>query len=133
MLQESAAKTADRAIRLLVLDDDVVTAAQFAHAAQSCGARVVGPFCREDEAIGALFRARPDAVLLDIRLGEEATSEGIAARAKAAGIPILFVSGYTDAMLPMMDSFPSALFTAKPLTREMLACAIDRIAEAARR
>ena len=48
-----------------------------------------------DEARALVRDARPDVVLLDVHLGEEASDE-LLAELRAAGIPVVIVSGSAD-------------------------------------
>jgi DNA-binding NarL/FixJ family response regulator len=94
---------------------------------QTLGHEVVGPAATAEKAIELAGRARPNLVLMYIRLANN--SDGVAAAIEIRerfDIPSLFVSAHSD---PMMRSRAAAArplgFIEKPFSPESLARAIE--------
>jgi CheY-like chemotaxis protein len=88
-----------RGRRVLVVEDDYFLASDAARALEGAGAAVLGPCPSEQAALGELARARPDAVLLDINLGDGASFR-LAEALRDELIPFAFVTGYDRATIP---------------------------------
>lgn len=89
---------------VLVAEDDYYLANDTARALQSAGAKIVGPFPTEAEAVRALAKTAVTAAVLDINLGA-GPSFGLARALVEKRIPLLFVTGYD------WDSIPPELAT----------------------
>jgi PAS domain S-box-containing protein len=85
--------------RVLVVEDDFYLATDTARALQGAGATVLGPSANEDDARAELAEQRPDAVVLDINLGQGPTFK-LAEALKDQGIPFIFVTGYDHDVIP---------------------------------
>lgn len=99
--------------RILVVEDDYVQATILADAIQRRGGHVSGPVPNVATALKIIEEeGLPDAAVLDISLGDEA-SFPIAAVLHDKGVPILFVSGYDDWFLP--DDLDNIAVYEKPM------------------
>ncbi|MGX1167026.1 PAS domain S-box-containing protein [Bradyrhizobium sp. USDA 372] len=84
---------------VLVVEDDYYQATDTARALAGAGANVIGPCPTEDAARIELGKQRPDAVVLDINLGERPTFE-LSATLLEQSIPFVFVTGYDQDVIP---------------------------------
>jgi PAS domain S-box-containing protein len=110
--------------RILVVEDDSMAAIDIARMLTDEGFEVIGPASSVAEALQLLHEnSECNAALLDINLGAE-TSEPIALKLLAAGIPFVAMSAYTRDQLP--TEFTIRPFVAKPLVRKQLLDAINR-------
>lgn len=112
---------------VLVVDDEILIALDLEATLRSSGADIVGPCTNAAAALDAIKITPPDAAVLDIRLGRE-TSEAIADRLAAEGIPFVFYSGQT---LPttMRAKFAGAQILTKPVQGRELIDAVARLVE----
>jgi CheY-like chemotaxis protein len=97
--QEAAATSRLAAKRVLVVEDEYLTAMDMSAYLESEGAHVVGPASSVNAALEALQRAELDGAILDVNLrGEMAypVADALAAR----GIPFVFTTGYDARMVP---------------------------------
>ena len=85
--------------KILVVEDEATIALNLAKALQRAGAIVVGPVASVAAAHGAMADHRLDGALLDIRLRSE-TSFPLADVLAALGVPFVFVSGLSSALMP---------------------------------
>lgn len=113
--------------RILIVDDEMWAALDMEWVVRSLDHDVVGPAATAEKAIELAETARPDLVLMDIRLAKE--SDGVAAAVEIRqrfDIPSLFVSAHGD---PFMRSRAAAArplgFIEKPFSPETLARAIE--------
>lgn len=103
--------------RVLILEDEVIVAMDLAQTVEEDGHRVIGPFHSLDTALPALDAEMPDCAILDVNLGDGATSDSIAERL-AGRAPILFLTGYDIAGAATLEKFPDATRMPKPLMLE---------------
>lgn len=86
-------------LRILVVEDEYYIATDIAGALQRAGAIILGP-CRSDaDARLQIGKNQPDAVVLDINLGQGASFK-LAEYLNDTGIPFVFVTGYDNATIP---------------------------------
>lgn len=113
--------TVERAA-VLVVEDEIIVGMDLAVSLEDAGFGVVGPFASCDAAMQALAnRSAPvQAGVLDINLGDTATSAPIAERLTELGVPFVFLSGYTAGRNQIFDQFPAAPRISKPCLPETL-------------
>ncbi len=85
--------------RILVVEDDYYLATDTSRALRGAGAEVVGPCATEDDAWAELNDRRPDAVVVDINLGQ-GPSFKLAETLTDRGIPFVFTTGYDAEVIP---------------------------------
>ncbi len=112
---------------ILIVDDELWAALDMEWVVRKLRHEVVGPAATAEEAIELAEQARPDLVLMDIRLADD--SDGVAAAVEIRqrfDIPSLFVSAHGDPVTrkPAIAARPSG-FIEKPFTPESLALAIE--------
>ena len=110
-------KLKNGAVRVLVVEDDALVAAEISRILRNAGFQVVGPTGRVEKAFHLLNCVGCDAAVLDIQLGGE-TSELIASVLTARGTPFVTVSGYSRDQYPR--GFEGVTFLTKPLRSELL-------------
>ena len=82
---------------ILVVEDEFLLALALEDCLTRAGHRVIGPARRRADALDCAARARPDLVLLDIRLaGGDDGVELAAELDERVGAPILYASGQTE-------------------------------------
>ncbi|HKU95006.1 MAG TPA: response regulator [Vineibacter sp.] len=85
-------------MRLLVVEDDVVIAAEMEQALRAGGHAVVGTAIHASQALAKAQRHHPDLALVDVMLADGGTGPYVAQRLwDAFGIPTLFITGSVDA------------------------------------
>src|SRR5262245_61210055 len=87
--------------RILVVEDDFLTALEIARILKEAGSEIVGPAGAFDEALNLATGAAIDAAVLDINLNGHRVYD-IAGVLSLRCIPFLFVTGY------LLDSLPAA-------------------------
>jgi DNA-binding NarL/FixJ family response regulator len=115
------------ALRLLIVDDN----AGFREAARCLlekeGLEIVGTADSGDDAVGQAEALAPDAVLLDVKLGDESGFD-VAPRLPQS-MPVIFVSTHDDdEFCDLIDASPAVGFIAKT---ELSADRIHRVLAAA--
>jgi len=83
--------------RILVVEDEIIVAMDIRRRLEKMGYGVVGNEVRGEEAIRTAFEARPDLILMDIKLKGE--MDGITAAARihdSLDTPIIFLTAYSD-------------------------------------
>jgi len=116
---------------ILIVDDEIWAALDMEWVVRKLGHEVVGPAATAEEAIKLAETARPNLVLMDIRLADD--SDGVTAAVEIRqrfDIPSLFVSAHADpvARKRAVAARPSG-FIEKPFTPESLALAIEAALE----
>ncbi len=110
--------------RILVVEDDYIVAMDLVDSLEALGAIVVGPFYGVATASDALTAARPDAAILDIKLGRE-TVYPLADRLLAAAVPFVFATGFEASAIPLR--FASVTCLTKPVSARDLDLAFLRM------
>ncbi|MFP4519757.1 MAG: response regulator [Oceanicaulis sp.] len=105
---------------VLVVEDEIIVGMDLAVSLEDAGFSVLGPFASCEAALDALNGADVRAGVLDINLGDGATSEPIAEHLRQAGVPFVFLSGYTAGRNKIFEAFPEAPRISKPCLPETL-------------
>jgi DNA-binding response OmpR family regulator len=109
---------------VLVVDDDFYLAEDSREALEEAGADVLGPYGREDEALGSLEDHLPDLAVLDLNLGAGASFK-VARALKARGVPTVLVTGYdADVIPPDLADTPRLQ---KPISNAKLVAAVTEL------
>ncbi|HBS56246.1 MAG TPA: response regulator [Stenotrophomonas sp.] len=87
-------------LRVLVVENDEMSAALLQMQLVQAGAVVVGLAATVAESLRLLQETSPDVALLDYRLARNETSEPVAAALAAAGVPFVLATGMTAEQLP---------------------------------
>ena len=103
--------------RVLIVEDDYLTAQGLSHTIADYGFTVVGPVDTADRAVHLIGDEPPDGVLLDVRLREGSAVE-VARALQKRGVPFVVMSGYSRDTLP--PELKTAPFVAKPMSESEL-------------
>ena len=103
--------------RVLIVEDDYLTAQGLSHTIADYGFTVVGPVDTADRAVHLIGHEPPDGVLLDVRLREGSAVE-VAKALQKRGVPFVVMSGYSRDTLP--SELRKAPFVAKPMSESEL-------------
>lgn len=106
-------------LRVLVVEDEMLIAAEMEATLEDLGCRVVGPFGRVSQALDALDGAQVDAAVLDVNVRGEMIFP-VAARLKAQGVPMVFCTGYAD-----LPDFPEPLREQARLSKPCTAANVE--------
>ncbi len=87
-------------LRVLVVENDEMSAALLQMQLVQAGAVVVGLAATVADSLRLLQETSPDVALLDYRLARNETSEPVAAALAAAGLPFVLATGMTAEQLP---------------------------------
>lgn len=110
---------------VLILEDEAIIGLDLAFGVEQAGHGVLGPFAGESDALAAIETARPDAAILDVNLGDGRTSEAVAIRLDALGVPFLFLTGHSSDKIALFQRFPDAPRVAKPCMPDDLLGELD--------
>lgn len=110
--------------RILVVEDDFLTALEIARILKGAGSTIVGPAGSFDEALNLATGAAIDAAVLDINLNGHRVYD-VAGVLSLRCIPFLFVTGYRLESLP--EAFLNVPVMAKPLDPDTLVGAVDQL------
>ena len=99
-------------LRVLVVENDEMSAALLQMQLVQSGALVVGLAASVAEALRLLEEAAPDVALLDYRLAHNETSEPVAAALAARGVPFVLATGMAAEQLPV--AMQSGVLPIKP-------------------
>ena len=80
-------------LRVLLCEDDPLTALDFADILRNGGWQVVGPVHTAEEALAELYRRLPDVALIDIGLKGMIDGISVAAELVPLGVPVIFLTG----------------------------------------
>jgi CheY-like chemotaxis protein len=123
-----AAEPASTPPRLLIVEDEVMVAWELVETARQLGWKVCAAVNTQGAAVEAASQLKPDAILMDYRLGDG--GDGLAAARQireATDIPIIFCTAYVRWLFPELLSLSRAQLIAKPVRpaslREALAWA----------
>jgi PAS domain S-box-containing protein len=113
--------------RILIVEDDVNVAIYLKAALISMGYQVTGLAASGETAISAARLDRPDAILMDVRLGNKMTGIQAAEEIhKTAAIPILYITAYTDEdSLQQAKSSDTYAYLFKPLRYHELHASLE--------
>ena len=113
-------------LRVLVVENDEMSAALLQMQLVQAGAVVVGLAATVAESLRLLQETSPDVALLDYRLARNETSEPVAAALAAAGVPFVLATGMTADQLPA--SMRDGVLLVKPYLSVDLSQALLRAA-----
>jgi two-component system, response regulator PdtaR len=120
--------TPARPKRVLVVEDEMLLALDYARALEDWGFVPLGPAATADEAVATFEREGADAVTMDLRLAEGSNGIDAARRIAAiAPVPIVFVTGNADgdSLVAMREVEPAAILR-KPLDEASLRQVLDQ-------
>ena len=119
------------AMRVLIVEDEVLVAAEIEFLVQEAGLEALGVVISSEEALVAISEQRPDLVLLDVHLADGPTGVEIARKAAALhGVTVLFMTA-NRRRLP--DDFAGAVGSvAKPYTEWGMRSALRFVADCLR-
>ena len=115
----------DGPMRVLLVEDSLITALDVARVLEEKGFEVLGPTGRVSSALNVIENEPIDMGVLDINLGKE-DSFPIADRLREMGTPFLFLTGY-DAGSVLPDRFKGAACLSKPFADDALIDALARL------
>ncbi|HDS1558326.1 TPA: response regulator [Stenotrophomonas maltophilia] len=111
-------------LRVLVVENDEMSAALLQMQLVQAGAQVVGLAASVGEAMRLLEETTPDVALLDYRLAHQETSEPVAAALAARGVPFVLATGMSAEQLP--QAMQSGVLLVKPYLSAELSQALAR-------
>jgi DNA-binding LytR/AlgR family response regulator len=103
--------------RVLIVEDDFVTALEISQFVEGAGHIVVGPQASVDATIRALAQHKIDLALLDVKLGDELVFP-VAKILDAMGVPYIFVTSHSAAAIPAQHRHSPLV--SKPYSPELL-------------
>ncbi len=109
---------------VLLVEDSMIIALDTEEALHQAGVKTVQVAGSCDAALKEMARKMPDFALLDYNLGEE-TSERVAERLAAEGVPFSFATGYGDALNDMGVEPPFGVLK-KPYSRDDIAAVLEK-------
>ncbi len=115
--------------KILIVEDEVITAMGMMEMLEFWGYEVLEPAATSSDALERVANEKPDLVILDIRIQGE--TDGIETAKKIRemiGIPVVFVTGYTDSEIRKRaeEAGPAGYLT-KPLDLTRLKSLIDKV------
>lgn len=110
--------------KIMVVEDDPIIGLDISETLKSRGAQVIGPCTTVASALKAI-RDKPDAVLLDVNLGQE-TTDAVASQLADLSIPFLVLSGQLDSS-DLGDAFRGVSVMSKPFRERDLVSALYRL------
>jgi CheY-like chemotaxis protein len=116
-------------LRVLVVENDEMSAALLQMQLGQSGAVVVGPAASVADALRLLGDSEPQVALLDYRLANNETSEPVAAALSARGIPFVLATGMAPDHLPAV--FRTGVMLTKPYLTAELNAALERALQTA--
>ena len=116
-----------KALRVLVVEDDVLIGTLFADALAAMGYDVCAIEATETDAVAAAVRYKPDLMIVDARLREGSGVSAVEEILRTGWIPHVFVSGETSRIHALR---PGAIVIQKPFRDVDLNRAIQRALDA---
>ena len=116
--------------RILIVDDEALTALALAGVLEGGGFEVLGPYGNAEEAMSAVAEDLPDAALLDVNLGQGRTSLDLAAMLLGKEVPVTFLTGYSARSI-RDERVAGAGFLIKPVLPEQAIAEAHRMLSAA--
>ena len=112
-----------KAKRLLIVEDEPLIAFDTEHFLSDCGYEVVATVDNADDARAAIAEGGIDLILSDVTLSRASSGRDVALTAKAAGIPLLFVTARCPIDAPQI----SIGCLAKPYKQRDLGLALEAV------
>ena len=120
-LGNSSMPTSERKRRILVVEDEAMISMLLEDMVLDCGAEIVGPVAKFDDALELAHRAEFEVAVLDLNLNGT-LSNPIAEVIRERGIPVIFATGYgADGLL---DRFRDCPTLQKPFSQQDFAEAV---------
>ena len=123
-------------MQVAIVEDEVILAMALTLMLEDWGHQVVGTADTEAGAVALVESARPDAVLMDIRLGrKESGLRAAGVIRETSDIPIVFCTAYADsaAIQAEIRALENAHLVGKPVDEEHLEWLLRRIKERRRK
>jgi two-component system, response regulator PdtaR len=116
--------------RLLIVEDELMVAWGLVDTVHELGWKVCATVRTQEAAVESASQLKPDAILMDYRLGDGGDGLAAARRIReATDIPIIFCTAYVAGLRPEVVSVARAQLVAKPVRssslRKALAWATD--------
>lgn len=113
---------------ILIVEDESIVAMDLSFRLEEMGYTVVGVADTGEEAIALALSQKPDVVLMDLRLKTDMTGmEAARVIETQAGIPVVFVTAYTDAQtMAEIQRKPDFLLVMKPFVSSEIQTAIGK-------
>ena len=111
--------------RILLVEDNTLIAMDIAMSLQEQGYTVSGPVRNEAEAFDLLSRETPDIAILDVHLGRDTNSFGIANELLNRKIPLFFLTGYSESTINVPDTLVGTTRLGKPVATRHLVQTIE--------
>lgn len=116
------------AMRVLVVEDDVIIGTLLAEMLTGMGHDVCGIEATEADAVSAAARCKPDLMIVDVRLGEGSGIAAIDTIHLVGPVPHVFVSGDISGIRALR---PGSIFIRKPYREADLARVMQEALDAA--
>jgi CheY-like chemotaxis protein len=114
-------------MRVLVVENDEMNAMLLELQLAQAGAAVAGPAATVETALQLMDSAGADLAVLDYRLADGQTSEAVAERLNALGVPFVVATGQVGGGLP--SAFDRGIVLVKPYLAEDLVSSLRRAQE----
>jgi CheY-like chemotaxis protein len=121
-----------RGLKLVIVEDEVILAMALSLMLEEWGHQVVGSADSEAGAVALVQSVRPDAVIMDIRLGRKDCGVRATRRIRESDdLPIVFCTAYADnpAIQAEIRGIENAYLVGKPVDEDRLKSVLCRIAE----
>lgn len=112
-----------REVEILVLEDEALIAMDIEMTLTRAGYENVSVHANSRSALAQIEQSTPTMALLDFNIGEGETSIPVAEKLKEAGVPFVFLTGYTDAG----GTMPEVIFEAKKVSKPFNAKALVKV------
>ncbi|MGZ9810487.1 response regulator [Pseudoroseicyclus sp. H15] len=109
------------------MEDEILIGMDLVMTLEEWGYVADGPHANPSDAIGAIESFAPDVAILDVNLGNGATSMPIAEKLQERGTPYLFVTGYNSARYAASSSIEAAPNLRKPVNEAQLRAKLKEI------
>lgn len=86
--------------KILIVDDEVLLAMEVEMILTDAGFEAIGPVHSVPAALDLIDTTRPDGAVLDVNLDHRGTSNAVADRLEALGVPFIFLTGYAPEHIP---------------------------------
>lgn len=114
--------------KVLIVEDEAIAALSLRELLEFWHYEACEPAASGMEAIGKAESERPDVVLMDIRLKGE--MDGVSAAREIImrfGVPVIFMSGFSDDEILGKEGLEHSAFLIKPINLDDLRKAIERV------
>ena len=107
-------------LRVLVVEDEMLIAAEMEATLEDLGCEVVGPYGRIDQALEAVKTMTVDAAILDVNVRGEMVFP-VAEALRVQGVPMVFCTGYAD-----LQTIPEPLQGQVRLSKPCAAATVEK-------